>query len=529
MDIESWLRSLGLERYEAAFRENEIDDTILPRLTAEDLKELGVGPLEHRRKLLEAIAALRADSNANAPLPAPLPAAPSIAVRATLPIVEAAGERRYLTVMFYDLVDSSATGRFTIYYGLWAGNIARGELGFAREIAETFLREAEREGRTTECGVGRCILGATCLWQGDFIEAQSNLVEALSIYDPERDRKARFRFGQDIGTAPRAYLANTKWQLGEVGRARALIEGAVAHAVETGHVPTLVNVYFFKAHFEIVRGDAGAARPDAEIVVKLSQENALASSWSTAIRLGKRSAWTAARPGRRPFDRLQRSDGVCLMHIAFLGFVQWTRCAVCSVIRMPASSLLFDVQKNDLRHVRKTTFRVVRSQASSGSGPSDRRLPYILGVRGAARSVSTVRQGEARTPRVPRGQPALYQAICLLRRPTLPQCSDPGCREGAQARLAYGERTGQAVHARPDATLVAQTTIRKNAKLVRLHRESVPHELEGQHHNSDCGDPARNSSAGNTLPFRLQSLQTHQKVQEEHCWTERSADNEPHG
>jgi len=59
MDIEGWLRSLGLERYEAAFRENEIDDTILPRLTAEDLKELGVGPLGHRRKLLDAIAVNR--------------------------------------------------------------------------------------------------------------------------------------------------------------------------------------------------------------------------------------------------------------------------------------------------------------------------------------------------------------------------------------------------------------------------------------------------------------------------------------
>jgi predicted ATPase len=186
----------------------------------------------------------------------------------------------------------NATERFTIYYGLWAGNIARGELGFAREIAETFLREAEREGWTTECGVGRRIRGATCLWQGDFIEAQSNLVEALSIYDPERDRKARFRFGQDIGTAPRAYLANTKWQLGEVGPARALIEGAVAHAVETGHVPTVVNVYFFKVHFEIVRGDAGAARPDAEIVVKLSQENALAHF---AAHGALQSAWASAR------------------------------------------------------------------------------------------------------------------------------------------------------------------------------------------------------------------------------------------
>jgi hypothetical protein len=55
MDIEGWRRSLGLERYEAAFRENEIDDTILPKLTAEDLKELGVGPVGHRRKLLDAI------------------------------------------------------------------------------------------------------------------------------------------------------------------------------------------------------------------------------------------------------------------------------------------------------------------------------------------------------------------------------------------------------------------------------------------------------------------------------------------
>ena len=96
-------------------------------------------------------------------------------------------------------------------------------------------------------------IGNTCFFQGDFIEAQAYLVEALSIYDPERDRKATFRFGH-TGPAARAYLANTKWQLGEVGPARALIEEAVAHAIETGHVPTLLNVYFYKAHFEMVRG-----------------------------------------------------------------------------------------------------------------------------------------------------------------------------------------------------------------------------------------------------------------------------------
>ena len=99
MDIEGWRRSLGLERYEAAFRENEIDDTILPKLTAEDLKELGVGPVGHRRKLLDAIAALRADSNANAHCT-------GYCSESHPANSGGSGERRYLTVMFCDLVYS---------------------------------------------------------------------------------------------------------------------------------------------------------------------------------------------------------------------------------------------------------------------------------------------------------------------------------------------------------------------------------------------------------------------------------------
>ena len=67
MDIGGWLRSLGLERYEAAFRQNEIDDTVLPTLTAEDLKDLGVDVVGHRRKLLNAIATLRTAAGAMQP------------------------------------------------------------------------------------------------------------------------------------------------------------------------------------------------------------------------------------------------------------------------------------------------------------------------------------------------------------------------------------------------------------------------------------------------------------------------------
>jgi len=59
MDIEAWLQGLGLERYASAFRDNEIDWEVLPKLTSEDLREIGVAAVGHRRKLLGAIAALK--------------------------------------------------------------------------------------------------------------------------------------------------------------------------------------------------------------------------------------------------------------------------------------------------------------------------------------------------------------------------------------------------------------------------------------------------------------------------------------
>ena len=62
MDVRGWLRSLGLEQYEAPFRENDIDETVLPSLTHETLKELGVTAIGHRLKLLDAFAALRTDA-----------------------------------------------------------------------------------------------------------------------------------------------------------------------------------------------------------------------------------------------------------------------------------------------------------------------------------------------------------------------------------------------------------------------------------------------------------------------------------
>ena len=103
MDIVGWLRSLGLGKYEAAFRENEIDETVLPSLTEEHLKQLGVTALGHRVKLLDAIAALRNDATGKG---TSSDAATTSSARSPRP--EDRAERRQVTVMFSDLVGSTA-------------------------------------------------------------------------------------------------------------------------------------------------------------------------------------------------------------------------------------------------------------------------------------------------------------------------------------------------------------------------------------------------------------------------------------
>ena len=98
MDIDGWLRRIGLAQYAEIFRANDIDVELLGRLTNDDLKDIGVVSFGHRKKLLEAIAALVAAPEASSPIP----------VAATEPTTHDTAERRQLTVMFCDLVGSTA-------------------------------------------------------------------------------------------------------------------------------------------------------------------------------------------------------------------------------------------------------------------------------------------------------------------------------------------------------------------------------------------------------------------------------------
>jgi class 3 adenylate cyclase/predicted ATPase len=136
LEIDTWLRGIGLSQYAELFHSNDIDAELLPKLTADDLKDMGVASLGHRKKLLEAIAALGAATDVSSP--------PRVAAAPT-----SAAERRQLTVMFVDLVGSTALSAeldpedmrelIRSYHNTVAGDITRFEGHIAQYLGDGVL------------------------------------------------------------------------------------------------------------------------------------------------------------------------------------------------------------------------------------------------------------------------------------------------------------------------------------------------------------------------------------------------------
>jgi class 3 adenylate cyclase len=135
-DIAAWLRGLGLERYERAFRDAEVTADVLPDLTEADLEKLGL-PLGPRKKLLRAMASLGSENGPEAP---PRPPGPGTRHEA---------ERRQLTVMFIDLVGSTALSArldpedmrevIRAYQNMVAGEVSRLEGHVAKFMGDGVL------------------------------------------------------------------------------------------------------------------------------------------------------------------------------------------------------------------------------------------------------------------------------------------------------------------------------------------------------------------------------------------------------
>ena len=133
-----------------------------------------------------------------------------------------------LTAKTDDFADRFAAAHFQ-----WTFAFLRGELRSARELELSFLKEAEDTGRVVEAGVARRGLALACYQAGDFLEARTHCERALEACDPERDRETQERFHDATGPIVMSVLAVTMWQLGEVERARELIDQANRRADRT--------------------------------------------------------------------------------------------------------------------------------------------------------------------------------------------------------------------------------------------------------------------------------------------------------
>jgi predicted ATPase/class 3 adenylate cyclase len=179
--------------------------------------------------------------------------------------------------------------RFAAASGQWTVAQELGELRKARELASAFLREAENAGRLTEAGVAHRGLAFMSFLAGDFLDARRHCELALATCSPERNQEARERSGEDTEPVAMAMLALTSWLLGEVDRARELIEQANRRAAEIGHVPSMTIPLHLKSLLEIMRGDASAALTASKALEALSSEHGmtllhsraeLTSSWA---------------------------------------------------------------------------------------------------------------------------------------------------------------------------------------------------------------------------------------------------------
>ncbi|WP_262421509.1 adenylate/guanylate cyclase domain-containing protein [Paraburkholderia sp. UCT31] len=134
VDVAVWLHSLGMERYEPVFRENAIDADVLRDLTADDLKELGIASVGHRRKLLDALTELRAR--------------PGLRHSAASP-GEAKGERRQVAVLFADLCGFTRMSREVD---------AEEVLAVLDRYFEQVDRTIEQHGGHVDKHVGDCVM-----------------------------------------------------------------------------------------------------------------------------------------------------------------------------------------------------------------------------------------------------------------------------------------------------------------------------------------------------------------------------------
>jgi hypothetical protein len=148
-----------------------------------------------------------------------------------------------------------------------------------REIAEIFLRDTESQPKSPEAAVAHRVYGATCWFEGDYVNARAHLEPAQAAYNAERDRALALHFGQDIGVSAMVFLAlallPSALTYPEVDRARQVLEEALAHAVRSENPQTLAYAHCFAFVFWAMLHDSDRATESANSVIGLAREHGM--------------------------------------------------------------------------------------------------------------------------------------------------------------------------------------------------------------------------------------------------------------
>ncbi len=214
VDVSAWLSKLGLEQYTSAFRDNDIDGSVLRELTAADLTGLGVTSIGHRRKLLAAIEALRKGDS-------PPQTATEETLAPSAPVAVASAERRQLTVLFCDLVGSTELA-------------ARLDPEDLREIIAAYHRAASevltRHGGFVAKYMGDGVLAYFGYPQAHEDDAERSVRAALAI----AETVARLRLSRAITLQVRIGIATGLVVVGDL-----LGSGAAQEQAVVGETPNL--------------------------------------------------------------------------------------------------------------------------------------------------------------------------------------------------------------------------------------------------------------------------------------------------
>jgi tetratricopeptide (TPR) repeat protein len=179
------------------------------------------------------------------------------------------------------------SARVVALQGQFSAAATAGELRSARELALTLLREAEDAGQLTEASMADNFLGLVAYWHGDFVEARTHYERALAA--PDLNHDPHFVGYRALASA---HLAAAMWQLGEVERARDLINSAIQCASETGHFGGIADVLFYESWLEVWRDDPVATLSAAETLELVTQEHGIAQYLNEAKLL---SGWARGR------------------------------------------------------------------------------------------------------------------------------------------------------------------------------------------------------------------------------------------